>query len=54
MNAWVALVCSSEGLRPVIVAGRNRFEALRAVAELVGPGCHVLKLKRSVALDRRG
>lgn len=50
MIAWVAVVRSPEGVRGVVVAGRNRFEALRAVAEMVGPGCHVLKLKRSVSL----
>lgn len=52
MNAWVAVVSSSEGLRAVVVAGRNRFEALQAVVEVVGPGCHVMKLKRSIALGR--
>jgi len=50
MNAWVAVVRQAHGVRAVVVAGRNRFEALQAVAALVGPDCHVLKLKRSVSL----
>lgn len=52
--AWFALVRAGDGLQGVWVTGRNQFEALRAVAELVGP-CHVLKLKRSsVRLTGKG
>ncbi len=50
MIAWIAVVRVGDEPRVVVVTGRNRFEALKAAVEMLGPDCHVLKLKRSVEL----
>lgn len=46
MTSWVAVVRPPlGGERLLVVTGRNRFEALRAVAEMC-PGGQVLKLRQ--------